>query len=956
MRLFVVERELSQLETALPSLRGDERIAAMVELAWHLRQRDWRRSLALAAECDAAFAQSARHESGHARWGARLALVRGENHLLFARLDRAELSAREALAVFSAHADAIGCADAHGMLGALANDRGDTAARAREWSASATFARQAGDSIRLDFADSELARGEAFADVIAAQARWGARFAPDMPMPHPATESCAFDYLALVANLSSQFGKVVTYRMRMYDAALATGQVRRAIVCALNIGHAFINLSYPLSALEWVQRALYLARPTGWPVCLGMCLTQMAETLRQLGRLNEAKAMLQEVLTTLAPLHGSRSYALALEHMAEVLLEQGQYEAAIETFKQLELRAAALKHSNFLSVARRGQAHALLQLGRPVEALAAASESLAVAHAQDDRIRQVHALKVLAAIYSQHPQDELPDPVGIVADSAPLHYLLKAREVAKTIEGYSVSESMLEALGNEYARVNNYAMAFQTLTEAASVRQKINSAEASSLAVAMQVQRETERLRAEAENQSQLALIEAKRAASEIERLAWSDALTGLANRARLLDHLRRAIGPSQSSGSRFCLLYLDLDQFKKINDLHGHAAGDSLLRAVAERVMAATRGDQDNGVWARLGSDEFALLLPDVDDARGAFAVAQRVLQQLAEPWPEEGGDMPVTASIGIAVFPDDGADADTLLKNAGTAMRSAKGTGRNAVSLFTPAMGEAVLAAIHIEQRLRGAIERDEFYLCYQPKVAAHSGNIVGMEALLRWRDPEPGFESPENFIPIAERLGVIREIGDWVLHTACRQNREWQARGLRPVAVAVNLSALELEDAGLADRIVRVLDATGLDPQWLEIELTEGALIENVPFARANLDSLKALGVGIAIDDFGTGYSSLAYLASFPIDRLKIDQSFIRTLVPGNRSIEIVRTIIGIGKRLNMKVIAEGVETELQAQFLREEQCDELQGYLFSKPVSAEAFAALLQRAPLGSGLVI
>ncbi len=952
MRQFVVEGELSQLETELPSLHGNERLAAMVELAWHLRQRDTHRALALADECDVVLAQATVSEDERAMMAARLQLVRGEIHLLFVRLGLAESSAREALAVFSRHTDATGCADAHGLLGALAADRGDTAGRAREWATAAAYAKQAGDSIRLDVADSELARGEAFADVNAAQARWGARFTPDMPMLHPVTEACACDYLALVANLSSQFGKVVTYRMRMYDAALATGQVRRAIVCALNIGHAFINLSYPLSALEWVQRALDLARPTGWPICLGMCLTQMAETLRQLGRLDEAKAMLHEVLVLLAPVDGSRSYALALEHMAEVLLEQGHYEAAIETFNQVELRAAALKQSNFLSVVRRGQAHALSQLGRPMEALAAANESLAVARAQDDRIRQVNALKVLAAIYSQHPAHELPVPAGNVADSNPLHYLLQAREVAKTIDGYSLSASLLEALGHEYARVNNYPLAYQASTEAAGARQKVNSAEASNLAVAMHVQRETERLRGESEHQRQLAAIEAQRAAAEIERLAWFDALTGLANRALLLDHLKRAINLSQRSGNRFCLLFLDLDHFKKINDLHGPAVGDRLLRAVADRLTAGMRsnGDkEDEGIWARwarLGGDEFALLLPNFNDERDARSAAQRVLQLLAQPWPDEDHHVPVTASIGIAIFPDDGIDAGTLLKNAETAMRSAKVAGRNAVAFFTPAMGEAVMAAIHIEHRLRSAIERDEFYLCYQPKVDAQTGSIVGMEALLRWRDPEPGFELPNNFIPIAERLGMIREISDWVLREACTQNRAWQAMGFAPIAVAVNLSALEFEDDRLANRVLRALDAAGLDARWLEIELTEGALIEDASCARANLDKLKALGVGIAIDDFGTGYSSLAYLASFPIDRLKIDQSFIRALAPGNRSVEIARTIIGIGKRLNMKVIAEGVETEAQAQFLRQEQCDELQGYLFSKPVSAEAFAALLQ----------
>ena len=282
MKLFVVEDELAELETRLPSLYGLERLAAMVELSWHLRQRNCRRSLALADECDALVAQLGIEESDRTKLTARLQLVRGTIHLLFVRLDLAESSARGALEMFSALADHEGIADAHGLLAALANDCGDTSARTREWAASATHARLCGDSLRLDMAESEVARGQAFADVNAAQALWAARFPIDLPMSDPAAAACVGDYLALVANLSSQFSKVVTYRMRVYDASLASGQVRRAIVCALNIGHAFINLSNPLLALEWVRRALDLARPAEWPLCLAMCHTQMAETLRQL--------------------------------------------------------------------------------------------------------------------------------------------------------------------------------------------------------------------------------------------------------------------------------------------------------------------------------------------------------------------------------------------------------------------------------------------------------------------------------------------------------------------------------------------------------------------------------------------------------------------------------------------------------------------------------------------------
>jgi diguanylate cyclase (GGDEF)-like protein len=940
MKLFVVEEELAQLEVRLPSLHGRKRLAAMVELSWHLRQRNCRRALALADECGDLLAQWDVKQSDCTKWAARLQVVRGGIDLLFVRLDAAETSARSALELFAALQDHAGSADAHGLLAALANDRGDTVARTREWAASAEHARLCGDAMRLDMAESEMARGEAFADVDAAQRRWGARFPADAPMAHPAAAACVGDYLALVANLSSQFGKVVTYRMRVYDAALATGQVRRAIVCALNIAHAFINLSNPLLALEWVRRALDLARPAEWPICLAMCHTQMAETLRQLGRLDEAKALLHEALNLLAPLNKSRSYALALEHLAEVLLEQELYEAALEAFDHLEERATALGQSNFLSVVRRGQAQAFAKLGREVEALAAAGEALQVAHAQNDRIRQVNALRTLADIYSRHAPGALPLPAGVTADGAALHHLRLACKVAQTIAGYSVSASLLEALGKEYARVNNYPLAYHALVEAAEARQKINSAEADSLIAAMHVQRQTEQLRADAERHRHLAQIEANRASAEIERLAWFDALTGLANRARLIDRVRLHI----EDGRRFCLLLLDLDHFKKINDLHGPAAGDRLLRGVADRMANHIRA---GSFLARLGGDEFAFLLPDFSDKPTVHAAAQAILRTLAHPAVDDEPEMKLTGSIGVAIFPEDGNDPGALLKNAETAMRSAKEKGRDAVTFFTPEMGAAVLAAINIEQRLRGAIERDEFYLCYQPKIDARTGHIVGMEALLRWHAPHPEFDSPQKFVPITERLGVIGAISDWVLRTACAQNRAWQEQGLPPIPVAVNLSALEFEDPHLADRVFHALDGCGLAPRWLEVELTEGALVKDVAAARANLDKLAARGVSIAIDDFGTGYSSLAYLATFPIDRLKIDQSFIQALAPGDRSIEIARTIIGIGKRLNMKVIAEGVETEAQARFLRQEQCDELQGYLFSRPLSAEAFAALLQK---------
>jgi diguanylate cyclase (GGDEF)-like protein/PAS domain S-box-containing protein len=439
-------------------------------------------------------------------------------------------------------------------------------------------------------------------------------------------------------------------------------------------------------------------------------------------------------------------------------------------------------------------------------------------------------------------------------------------------------------------------------------------------------------------------ITERRQAEEEIRRMAYFDPLTGLANRTRLMDRLEQAIGSARRTHGQLALLFLDLDNFKTINDVLGHAGGDALLRAVAARIHAVVRVDS---MLARLGGDEFVLLMPEVGQAEDAAMVARRILETLDEPHVMDGTDFHASASIGIAVYPADGLDAATLIKNADTAMYAAKSAGRNALRFFTAAMGDTVQLTLRIENRLRSALRQNQFQLAYQPKVDAHSHRIVGMEALLRWHDAELGTIGPDVFIPVAERHGLISAIGDWVLQTACRQNRTWQDAGLPAVPIAVNVSALDFDDPEFPARIRRALDVSGLDPQYLELELTEGALMKNADQACATLKEIKQLGVSIAIDDFGTGYSSLAYLGAFPIDRLKIDRSFIRDLPQTTTSAEITRAIIGIAKRLSMKVVAEGVETAAHADFLENEQCDDLQGYLFSRPVGAQEFETLLRR---------
>ncbi|MEX8519738.1 MAG: EAL domain-containing protein [Leptothrix sp. (in: b-proteobacteria)] len=436
-------------------------------------------------------------------------------------------------------------------------------------------------------------------------------------------------------------------------------------------------------------------------------------------------------------------------------------------------------------------------------------------------------------------------------------------------------------------------------------------------------------------------ITERKRVEAEIHRMAYFDSLTGLANRTLLIDRIEQSLSLARRQQGQLALLFLDLDNFKIINDALGHEGGDQLLIAVAQRIEAVVRSEC---VLARLGGDEFVLLLPDMHRAEDAALVARRILDLMAEAHLVKNEAIHVSASIGIATFPADGDDATTLIKNADLAMYAAKQAGRNTFRFFAATMGDAVMSTLRLENRLRNALKQNNFHLVYQPKVDSQTRRIVGMEALLRWRDPELGMVPPADFIPIAERHGLIIPIGDWVLQNACRQNKAWQDAGLPALSMAVNVSALDFDDPTFPARVRHALDMSGLAPQYLELELTEGALMKNANAAVATLHEIKALGVSIAIDDFGTGYSSLAYLGIFPIDRLKIDRSFVRDLPHTSNSAEITRAIIGIAKRLSMKVVAEGVETAQHANFLQQEQCDDLQGYLFSRPVNAVDFEIL------------
>ncbi|HEY6873867.1 MAG TPA: EAL domain-containing protein [Geobacteraceae bacterium] len=437
-------------------------------------------------------------------------------------------------------------------------------------------------------------------------------------------------------------------------------------------------------------------------------------------------------------------------------------------------------------------------------------------------------------------------------------------------------------------------------------------------------------------------ITERKRAQDEIQQLAYYDALTGLPNRLLFCDRLSQAQAQASRDGRQAVVLFLDLDRFKEVNDTLGHSAGDELLKAVAGRLLACVRRTD---TVSRLGGDEFVLILSSVHRDEDIAAIAQKIQDELAEPLLLGGQEIFCTCSIGIAVYPVDGEDVDTLLKNADIAMYQAKEQGRNTYQFFSREMNVKAVERLVLETGMRHALEREEFFLFYQPQVNLATGRIFGMEALLRWRHPDLGFLSPAKFIPLAEESGLIMQIGERVLRAACARNKAWQDAGFPPLQVAVNLSGYQFRHGNLVEMVESVLGETGLDPRWLELELTESAIMESPERAAMTLHRLKERGISLAIDDFGTGYSSLSHLKQFPIGRLKIAQFFVRDVTTNPDDAAIAEAIIAMAHSLKLKVIAEGVEQRDQMDFLRAHRCDEMQGFFFSRPLSEEAFTAVL-----------
>jgi len=423
---------------------------------------------------------------------------------------------------------------------------------------------------------------------------------------------------------------------------------------------------------------------------------------------------------------------------------------------------------------------------------------------------------------------------------------------------------------------------------------------------------------------------------AQMEKLAFYDPLTGLENRRLFRDRLEQGLKHLRRSNKIMALLFLDLDQFKRINDTLGHDAGDELLCIVAQRLRECVRGED---IVARLGGDEFTILLASIKSLDDAGVVARKILQTLLEPVTLSAQEVTVSCSIGITVAPEDSMNASVLMRNADLAMYRAKDHGRNNFQYFTDDMNIESQARMSLENELRIAVNNEDFVVYYQPQLDMSRGRICGYEALVRWRHAQVDVISPDRFIPVAEETGLILKLGEIVLRQACLQLKALQTSGITEQTVAVNLSARQFRDINLVRMIRRVLTETGLEPQWLELEITESMLMDNIDQAISILSELKALGVAIAIDDFGTGYSSLSYLTQLPVDKLKVDRSFVNNLPGCPRHTAITTAIIAMAQRLNLQIVAEGVETEQQASFLTGHQCNILQGFLFCHPVSAE-----------------
>ncbi len=434
-----------------------------------------------------------------------------------------------------------------------------------------------------------------------------------------------------------------------------------------------------------------------------------------------------------------------------------------------------------------------------------------------------------------------------------------------------------------------------------------------------------------------------KSAEDAVRHQANHDSLTGLPNRAYFYERIEQALPEAARSGEMMAVLFLDLDRFKTINDTLGHAVGDELLKEVAVRLQQCVRG---HDFIARLGGDEFAILLPGLERADVAAVIAQRLLEAVRIPFLIHGYELHTSTSVGVSLFPKDGTEAETLLQGADIALYHAKDHGRDTFRYYDSWTNARSRERLTLENDLRHALDRNEMLLHYQPQVHVPTGRIVGLEALIRWQHPDLGLLMPDRFIGLAEEAGLIEDIGEWTLREACSQVKAWQAEGFSAVKVCVNLSPIQFHQRNLVGVVQQALDATGLDPRWLELELTENTAMRNVDFSVQLMASLKAMGVGLCLDDFGVGYTSLVYLKRFPLDAVKIDRTFLSALQEASSDAAIISAIVGIAHSLGLGIVGEGVENDAQLNFLLGHGCEIMQGYLFSRPVPAPVTSRLLR----------
>ena len=440
---------------------------------------------------------------------------------------------------------------------------------------------------------------------------------------------------------------------------------------------------------------------------------------------------------------------------------------------------------------------------------------------------------------------------------------------------------------------------------------------------------------------------------AQVDRLAYYDTLTSLPNRTLFEDRLAQAVALAQRADKKVAVLFIAPDQLKKVNDTLGHRAGDQLMQQVAGRLRGCVN---DTDTVARFGGDQFVLVLPEIESSKDVVDVIASIQKALNPSFKLDRQELFATASVGVSFFPEDGHDGSSLIKNAGAALYRAKKSGGNEYRFYTADMHAKASKRFELETSLRHAIDNEEFLLHYQPRVAISGLEIVGLEALVRWHHPKLGLVPPSDFIPLAEETGLILPIGEWVLREACRQNREWQDQGFSRMRIGVNISARQFQQQHLSDTVVRILEESNLEPRFLELELTESSIMSNADATIEVLSKLQSMGVAISVDDFGTGFSSLSYLKRLPIDSLKVDQSFVRELATDPDDAALVMAIVNLAHALRLRVVAEGVETQEQLRFLRLLRCDEIQGYLISRPLPVEGITELLaNRRPLSTDAV-